>query len=74
MFNDDNPMILGVHGKSSNLATRCELGTLPIKIKCYNLMFRYYTRFCETNGQPGTIILIAIVLGLFCKKIISFAA
>jgi hypothetical protein len=37
--------ILGVHGKSSNLATRCELGTPPIKIKCYNLMFRYYTRF-----------------------------
>jgi hypothetical protein len=45
--------ILGVHDKSSNLATRCELGTLPIKIKCYNLMFRYYTRFCEINGQPG---------------------
>ena len=45
--------ILGVHGKSSNLTTRCELGTLPIKIKCYNLMFRYYTRFCEIDGQPG---------------------
>jgi hypothetical protein len=45
--------ILGVHGKSSNLATRCELGTPPIKIKCYNLMFRYYTRFREINGQPG---------------------
>ena len=45
--------ILGVHGKSSNLATRCELGTLPIKIKCYNLMFRYYTRFREIDGQPG---------------------
>jgi hypothetical protein len=36
--------ILGVHGKSSNLATRYELGTLRIKIKCYNLMFRYYKR------------------------------
>jgi hypothetical protein len=45
--------ILGVHGKSSNLATRCELGTPPIKIKCYNLMFRYYTRFRKINGQPG---------------------
>jgi hypothetical protein len=45
--------ILGVHGKSSNLTTRCEIGTLPIKIKCYNLMFRYYTRFCEIDGQPG---------------------
>ena len=45
--------ILGVHGKSSNLTTRCELGTLPIKIKCYNLMFRYYTRFREIDGQPG---------------------
>jgi hypothetical protein len=39
--------ILGVHGKS------CELGTPPIKIKCYNLMFRYYTRFRKINGQPG---------------------
>ena len=45
--------ILGVHGKSSNLATRCELGALPIKIKCYNLIFRYYTRFREIDGQPG---------------------
>ena len=45
--------ILGVHGKSSNLATRCELGTLLIKIKCYNLMFRYYTRFREIDGQRG---------------------
>ena len=45
--------ILGVHGKSSNLATRYELGTLRIKIKCYNLMFRYYKRFREIDGQRG---------------------
>jgi hypothetical protein len=45
--------ILGVHGKSSNLATRYELGTLRIKIKCYNLMFRYYKRFREIDGQLG---------------------
>jgi hypothetical protein len=42
-----------VRYQSSNLATRCELGTPPIKIKCYNLMFRYYTRFREIDGQPG---------------------
>ena len=39
--------ILVVHGKSSNLAVRCELGTLPIRIKCYQLMYKYYERLSD---------------------------
>ena len=51
--------ILGVHGKSSNLAVRCELGTLPISIKCYQLMFKYYERLSnigERSGGPHEIL------------------
>jgi len=45
--------VLGVHGKSSNIATRCELGTFPISIKCYKLMFKYYIRLCRIGKQSG---------------------
>lgn len=45
--------ILGVHGKSSNLAVRCELGTLPISIKCYQLMYKYYERLSDIGERSG---------------------
>jgi hypothetical protein len=34
--------LLGVHGRSSNLAIRCELGAFPVALRCYKLMFKYF--------------------------------
>jgi hypothetical protein len=36
--------ILGVHGKTSNLALHAELGLFPLCFKACKLMFRYYTK------------------------------
>ena len=36
--------ILGVHNKASNLATKLELGVLPIHVKIYQLAIKYYSR------------------------------
>ena len=43
--------ILGIHSKASNMAVRCELGTLPIYMKCYSLMFGYYSRLNDIGEQ-----------------------
>lgn len=48
--------LLGVHGKSSNLAVRCELGTLPVVLSCYKLMFKYFLRLNSlTDGAHGIL-------------------
>ena len=39
--------ILGVHGKTSNLALHAELGLFPLCFKAFKLMFRYYTRLIQ---------------------------
>jgi hypothetical protein len=31
--------VLGVHGRSSNMAIRCELGAFPVELRYYTLMF-----------------------------------
>ena len=53
--------ILGVHSKSSNLAIKMELGILPLYIKIYKLMFRYYSRLSKlrdsTTFYSGNILL-----------------
>ena len=45
--------ILGVHGKSSSTAVRCELGIFPLCIKSYGLMYGYYTRLNSNDEQVG---------------------
>ena len=42
--------LLGVHGRSSNIAIRCELGSFPVVLRCYTLMFNYVLRFSESGG------------------------
>ena len=39
--------ILGVHGKTSNLALHAELGLFPLCFKAFKLMFKYYTRLIQ---------------------------
>jgi hypothetical protein len=41
---------LGVHGRSSNMAIRCELGAFPVVLRCYKLMFNYFLRLSESGG------------------------
>ena len=47
--------LLGVHDRSSNMAIRCELGALPVVLRCYKLMFNYFLRFSESGGLMGGI-------------------
>jgi hypothetical protein len=37
-------IILGIHGKASNLAINAELGTFPACFISFILMFKYYNR------------------------------
>jgi hypothetical protein len=43
--------LLGVHGKASNLAVPYQLGTFPVVIKSYRLIFKYYLRLKYINEQ-----------------------
>ena len=42
--------LLGVHGRSSNMAIRCELGAFPVVLRCYKLTFNCFLRFSESGG------------------------
>ena len=42
--------LLGVYGRSSNMAIRCDLGAFPVVLRCYKLMFNYFLRFSESGG------------------------
>ena len=42
--------ILGVRGKTSNLALHAELGLFPLCSKAFKLMFRCYTRSSMLRG------------------------
>jgi hypothetical protein len=47
--------ILGVNGKSSNLAVKQELGIFPLYMKMFKMMFKYYTRLTKlvsSNNNP----------------------
>ena len=41
--------ILGVHGKTPNLAIHAELGLEPLCFKAFKLMFKYYNRLIEQS-------------------------
>ena len=45
--------ILGVHSKSSNTAVKCELGIVSLSIKCYGLMYGYYSWLNQIDEQLG---------------------
>jgi hypothetical protein len=43
--------ILGVHGKTPNLAVHAELGLEPLCFKAFKLLFKYYNRLIKIE-QP----------------------
>ena len=49
--------LLGVHGSSSNMAIRCELGVLPVVLRCYKHMINYFLRLrlSESGGLMDDI-------------------
>ena len=47
--------LLGVHGRSLNMAIRCELGAFPVVLRYYTLMINYLLRFSESGGLMNGI-------------------
>ena len=43
---------LGVHGKASNLAVRTKMGSLPVCIKAYKILYKYYLRLQSFDEHP----------------------
>ena len=47
--------VLGVHGKASNLAVRTEMGFLPVCIKPYKRLYKYYLRLQSFDEHPDSL-------------------
>jgi hypothetical protein len=47
--------ILGVHGKTPNLAIHAELGLEPLCFKAYKLMFKYYNRLIKIEQSKDYV-------------------
>ena len=47
--------ILGVHGKSTNLAIHAELGLEPLCFKAFKLMFKYYNRLIKIEQSKDYV-------------------
>ena len=45
-------VVLGVHSKACNLAVRSELGRLPLHIKIFSSVLKYWARLDELNDNP----------------------
>ena len=68
-------VVLGVHSKACNLAVRSELGRLPLHIKIFSSVLKYWARLVELNDNP--IMMNAIetnmehfFMDISCQKII----
>jgi hypothetical protein len=78
-MNDSFDMALSNH-KNSGLSSSCVLcSMLPVSLDCpfliaITVFFNVYLTYKNYFLLSWTIIPIAIVLGLFCQKIVSFAA
>ena len=47
--------ILGVHGKTSNLALHAELGLYPLCFKVFKLMFKFYSRMLQLEQTTDNV-------------------
>ena len=45
-------VVFGVHSKACNLAVRSELGRLPLHIKIFSSVLKYWARLDELNDNP----------------------
>ena len=45
-------VVLGVHSKACNLAVRSELGRLPLHVKIFSAVLKYWARLDELNDNP----------------------
>ena len=45
-------VVLGVFSKACNLAVRSELGRLPLHIKIFSSVLKYWARLYELNDNP----------------------
>ena len=47
--------VLGVHGKALNLAVHTEMSSLPVCIKAYKLLYKYYLRLKSFDEHPDSL-------------------
>ena len=61
-------VILGVHLKTSNLAVRSELGRLPLHIKIFLSVLKYWVHLDELNDNPIMMNALDSIMELFQAK------
>ena len=61
-------VVLGVHSKTCNLAVRSELGRLPLHIKIFSSILKYWARLDELNDNPAMMNALESDMELFASK------
>ena len=65
-------VVLGVHSKVCNLAVRSELGRLPLHIKIFSSVLKYWACLDELNDNPVMMNAIDTNMELFASKKFSW--
>ena len=65
-------VVLGMHSKACNLAVRSELGRLPLHIKIFSSVLKYWARLDELNDNPIMMNAIETNMELFARKKFSW--
>ena len=65
-------VVLGVHSKTCNLAVRSELGRLPLDIKIFSSVLRYWARLDELSDNPIMMNALESNMELFASKKFSW--
>ena len=65
-------VVLVVHSKACNLAVRSELGRLPLQIKMFASILKYWARLDELNDNPIMMNALKSYMGLFASKKFSW--
>ena len=65
-------VVLGVHSKTCNLAVRSELGRLPLHIKIFSSILKYWARLDELNDNPVMTNALESNMELFASKTFSW--
>ena len=65
-------VVLGVHSKTCNLAVRSELGRLPLHIKIFSSVLKYWARLDQLNDNPIMMNALESNMELFAHKKFSW--
>ena len=65
-------VVLGVHSKTCNLAVRSELGRLPLHIKFFSAVLKYWVRLDELSDNPIMTNALESYMELFASNKLSW--